>query len=50
MNSPSTQSCQKRSLGCQDGLPMGSKNNVRKFREGKMLSKVALARLTLISS
>ena len=29
---------------------MDINNNVRKFREGKMLSKVALARLTLISS
>lgn len=28
---------------------MGSKNNVRKFREGKMLSKVALARHAGIS-
>ena len=28
---------------------MSSKNNVRKFRQGKMLSKVALARLAGIS-
>ena len=28
---------------------MDSKNNVRKFREGKMLSKAALARLAGIS-
>ncbi len=32
-----------------DGLPMDSKNNVRKFREDKMLSIVALARLACIS-